>query len=122
MSAALWSWDELVRAAGAVADGTPRVPVTGFSLDTRTLLPGEVFVALRDARDGHEFVTSAFERGAAAALVERGYARKPGDGPLLRVDAPLEGLRAIARAARQRQRDAPMVVEGFFRGMRHADP
>ncbi len=48
MSGALWTWDELVPAAVGTADGAPRVPLTGFSIDTRSLQPGEVFVALRD--------------------------------------------------------------------------
>ena len=37
----------------------------GISIDTRSLKPGDIFVALRDARDGHEFLQSAFDSGAA---------------------------------------------------------
>jgi UDP-N-acetylmuramoyl-tripeptide--D-alanyl-D-alanine ligase len=109
MSAPLWSWDELVRAAGAAAEGVPRAPVTGFSIDTRTLAPGEVFVALRDVRDGHDFVLEAFRKGAAAALVSTDYKRVDGDDALLRVRDTLEGLRSIAAAARQRS-DARIVA------------
>jgi UDP-N-acetylmuramoyl-tripeptide--D-alanyl-D-alanine ligase len=112
MTGALWTWDDLVRAAGGTADGTPGVAETGFSIDTRTLEPGEVFVALRDQRDGHEFVADAFMRGAAAAIVESGYVRKPGDGALLRVADPLEGLRGIARAARARSAARIVAVTG----------
>ncbi len=112
MSDALWTWQELVEAAGGTADGAPSAPITGFSIDTRSLQAGEVFVALRDARDGHAFVANAFERGAAAALVERDYARKASDGALLRVDDPLEGLRAIARAARRRSNAGIVAVTG----------
>ena len=56
----------------------PTGALTGFSIDTRTLAPGEVFVALRAERDGHEFVSGAFERGAAAALVRRGLRAQAG--------------------------------------------
>ncbi len=112
MSEALWTWQELVRAAKASADGRPDMPITGFCIDTRTLQRGEVFVALRDARDGHAFVTSAFDRGAAAALVEAAYERLPADGPLLRVPDPLEALRGIARAARARTSAAIVAVTG----------
>jgi UDP-N-acetylmuramoyl-tripeptide--D-alanyl-D-alanine ligase len=112
MSDALWTWDELVRAAAGTADGAAEAPVTGFSIDTRSIAPGEVFVALRDQRDGHDFVASAFERGAAAALVERGYERKAGDGALIRVGDTLEGLRAIARAARARTNARIVAVTG----------
>ena len=75
---------------------------TGVSIDTRTIRPGELFVALKDVRDGHEFVTWAFKNGAAAALVDRDYAQAEGDGPLLRVDDPLQALEALGRAARAR--------------------
>jgi UDP-N-acetylmuramoyl-tripeptide--D-alanyl-D-alanine ligase len=112
MSDALWRWEELVGAADGIADGAPGVPITGISIDTRTLMPGEVFVALRDARDGHAFVGSAFDRGASAALVESAYARSPSDGPLLRVDDPLESLRKIARAARMRTGAQIVAVTG----------
>ena len=109
MSGALWTWDNLVPAAVGTADGAPRVPITGFSIDTRSLQPGEVFVALRDVRDGHDFVLEAFRKGAAAALVAAEYQRVDGDGALLRVREPLEGLRSIGAAARRRT-DARIVA------------
>jgi UDP-N-acetylmuramoyl-tripeptide--D-alanyl-D-alanine ligase len=112
MTEPLWTWGELVAASGAAADGAPSALITGFSLDTRTLAPGEVFVALRDQRDGHAFVTSAFERGASAALVETGYARNAADGALLRVADTLEGLRGIARAARARSHAGIVAITG----------
>ena len=42
---------------------------SGVSIDTRTIQPGDLFVALKDIRDGHEFVAQALEKGAAAAMV-----------------------------------------------------
>ena len=69
----MWQWEELTTAAGARAEGAPPAPITGFSIDTRTLEPGDVFVALKDVRDGHEFVGQAFKAGAAAAIVAEGY-------------------------------------------------
>jgi UDP-N-acetylmuramoyl-tripeptide--D-alanyl-D-alanine ligase len=112
MSEALWTWQELVNAAEGEADGAPSAAITGFSIDTRTLQPGEVFVALRDVRDGHDFVLEAFRKGAAAALVSRDYRRAAGDGALLRVADPLEGLRAIAHAARRRTGARIVAVTG----------
>lgn len=101
MSEPLWSWADLVAASGGTADGTAG-EITGISIDTRTISDGDLFVALKDQRDGHEFVAAAFQSGAAAALVSTSYERKPGDGALLRVEDTLRGLEAIARAARQR--------------------
>lgn len=102
MAERLWTWDDLVRATAGEPDGVPSAPVTGFSIDTRTLAPGDIFVALKDVRDGHDFVPQAFANGASAALVSRDYRRQPGDGALLRLDAPLSGLERIGIAARNR--------------------
>lgn len=112
MGEVLWTWQELVRAADAKEDGTPDAPISGLSIDTRTLERGDVFVALRDARDGHAFVGAAFARGAAAALVAAGYARGASDGALLRVADPLEGLDGIARAARARTSARIVAITG----------
>jgi UDP-N-acetylmuramyl-tripeptide synthetase/UDP-N-acetylmuramoyl-tripeptide--D-alanyl-D-alanine ligase len=100
--APLWTVDDAVAATGAVADGIERGPIGGVSIDTRTLAPGDLFVALADVRDGHAFVTAAFAAGASAALVRDSYNRKRGDGLLLRVADPLRALEALGRAARAR--------------------
>ena len=66
----LWTAEELVHASG----GTMPAPfaATGVSIDTRTLRPGELFVALAgENRDGHQFVANALAKGAAGALVHR---------------------------------------------------
>ena len=47
------------------------VEFLGASNDTRTLQPGQLFLALKGARDGHEFIPQAFSKGAAAVLCER---------------------------------------------------
>ena len=112
MTQPLWQWDELVAAAGARAEGTPAVAVTGFSIDTRTLKAGDVFVALKAERDGHEFVPAAFAAGASAALVADRYARGPQDGALLRVADPVAALAAIGTAARTRSRARIVAVTG----------
>ena len=111
MTQELWSWPALVAASGGMADGTPGAPVTGLSIDTRTLGPGDMFVALKDMRDGHSFVPAAFAADASAALVSFAYQRQPGDRALLRVTDPLDGLLAIARAARART--AARIVAGI---------
>jgi UDP-N-acetylmuramoyl-tripeptide--D-alanyl-D-alanine ligase len=112
MSGPLWTWDRLVPAAIGAADGAPTAPITGFSIDTRSLQPGEVFVALRDVRDGHDFVLEAFRKGAGAALVATEYKRVEGDGALLRVRETLEGLRNIAAGARRRTEARIVAVTG----------
>jgi UDP-N-acetylmuramoyl-tripeptide--D-alanyl-D-alanine ligase len=110
MTAALWTLDELVRATGGRVEGPLRGPITGVSIDTRSLARGDLFVALVDQRDGHEFVHKAFEAGASVALVSETYAAKPDDGTLLRVPDTLRGLEAIGRAARARLADDARVI------------
>ena len=96
----LWSSAEAAAATG----GTSTTPweATGVSIDTRTLVPGDLFVALSAARDGHDFVATALERGAAAALVSRIPPGLPADAPLLIVPDGLAALEALGRAARAR--------------------
>lgn len=58
MTKPLWTWQQILDALFfASGDGVPDGPITGISIDTRSLQPGDLFVALNDARDGHEFVT-----------------------------------------------------------------
>jgi UDP-N-acetylmuramoyl-tripeptide--D-alanyl-D-alanine ligase len=108
----LWQWYDLVTAAQGHAEGTPEAPITGFSIDTRTLQPGDVFVALKDKRDGHDFVAQAFKQGAAAAIVSYSYARAKEDGALIRADDPLEALAGIGRAARARSNARIVAITG----------
>jgi UDP-N-acetylmuramoyl-tripeptide--D-alanyl-D-alanine ligase len=112
MTTPLWTWDALSDAVPfAAADGTPNRAITGFSIDTRSLQSGDVFVALKDQRDGHEFVTAAFNAGAAAALVAESYQRKTGDGALLRsARNVLKALEVIGVAARHRLAPSARVI------------
>ncbi|MFM7209933.1 MAG: UDP-N-acetylmuramoyl-tripeptide--D-alanyl-D-alanine ligase [Verrucomicrobiota bacterium] len=77
----------------------PAVPVTGFSFDSRSLAPGQAFVALRTGRrDGHDFLADARARGASCALVSRTVDDVL---PQLVVDDAQAGLRRIAAAWRE---------------------
>ena len=93
---ALWTAVDAATATGGVAHGD--WTATGVSIDTRTLQPGDLFVALTDVRDGHDFVAMALEKGAAAALVSRRPAGVASDAPLLVVPDVLEGLEALGIA------------------------
>ncbi|MFO1105578.1 MAG: UDP-N-acetylmuramoyl-tripeptide--D-alanyl-D-alanine ligase [Amaricoccus sp.] len=106
----LWTRDEAVAATGGTCPQDWQA--SGVSIDTRSLLPGDLFVALRDVRDGHDFVADALARGAAAALVSRRPEGVAPDAPLLVVPDVLEGLRGLARAARARLRGRLVAVTG----------
>ena len=96
----LWTAQEAAEATGGRATGN--WSVNGVSIDTRTLQPGDLFVALKAARDGHDFVAQALESGAGAALVSRVPEGVAQDAPLLIVDDVQTGLEALGRAARAR--------------------
>ncbi|MCP8937176.1 UDP-N-acetylmuramoylalanyl-D-glutamyl-2,6-diaminopimelate--D-alanyl-D-alanine ligase [Alsobacter sp. SYSU M60028] len=103
-AAPLWQPDDLLAAMGARADGAPLREVTGVSIDTRTLQPGDLFFAIRgEARDGHDFVPAALARGAAAAVVAEDRAAEFRElGPLCAVPDVLDALVALGLAARAR--------------------
>ena len=84
----------------------------GVSIDTRTIEPGDLFVALKDIRDGHEFVAQALEKGAAAALVTHKPDDVADDAPLLIVSDVLEALEALGRAARARTAAKVAAITG----------
>ena len=106
----LWTLGALVAATGGTVEGEPTGPIQGVSIDSRDVAAGDMFVALTDQRDGHEFVTQAFAQGAVLALVRHSYQRAPADGAVLRVDDPLAAMEAIGRAARGRLAADAQVV------------
>ena len=76
--------------------------VTAVSTDTRSIQPGQLFVALRGERfDAHDFLATAFEQGAAAALVEKVNPALP-DLPQIQVSDSLAGLQTLAKNYRQK--------------------
>ncbi|WP_170608089.1 UDP-N-acetylmuramoyl-tripeptide--D-alanyl-D-alanine ligase [Ruegeria arenilitoris] len=96
----LWTAAEAAKATNGRA--TTNWKADGVSIDTRTLQPGDLFVALRAARDGHDFVAQALEKGAGAALVSRVPDGVDETAPLLIVDDVQRALEDLGRAARDR--------------------
>jgi len=104
----LWTAVEIAVATGGRMEGAG-FEARGITFNSKEVEPGDLFVALKGARDGHEFVAAAFEAGAAGALVER-----PVDGgPCIVVPDTLKGLEALGFAARDR---APQVRRGVVTG------
>jgi UDP-N-acetylmuramoyl-tripeptide--D-alanyl-D-alanine ligase len=97
----LWQAAEVAAATGGAHAGD--WSASGVSIDSRTVMPGDLFVALRGPNhDGHDFVAAALARGAVAAIVERQPDGVPPAGPLVRVADSLAALTALAAAARRR--------------------
>lgn len=85
---------------------------SGVSIDTRTLRPGDLFVALTDSRDGHDFVAAALAKGAAAALVSHIPPGVAPDAPLLIVPDVLTALQQLGAFARARTTAKVVGVTG----------
>ncbi|MGB3472889.1 MAG: UDP-N-acetylmuramoyl-tripeptide--D-alanyl-D-alanine ligase [Erythrobacter sp.] len=103
---ALWDAHAIAAATGGTASGD--FQVSGVETDSRDVKPGDLFVALKgEAMDGHRFLPMAFEKGAAAAIVDR-----PVDYPHILVEDTTAALHALAAAARDRSAAVRIGVTG----------
>ena len=78
---------------GIVDEKFENVEFLGANNDTRVLKPGQLFIVLQGARDGHDYIPAAMEKGAAAVLCSR----RVGDYPAIYVDDPRIALGKIAQ-------------------------
>lgn len=99
MKLPLWRVAEF---AGAQGEFDQELVAMGYSIDSRTLAAGDLFIALRGDRfDGHDYVQAALEKGAVSALVEKGRDVNADSHRLLRVDDSLKALQSLGAAARR---------------------
>jgi UDP-N-acetylmuramoyl-tripeptide--D-alanyl-D-alanine ligase len=112
--APLWTIPAMAATMGAARSGPLPAAVSGISIDSRTLAPGEAFFAIQgETRDGHDFVAHALKAGAGLAVIATGKrASFDHDVPLLAVADVLEALRALAAAARARSQARVIAVTG----------
>ncbi len=109
----LFSIEELVNATGGYAENIGADGISSISIDSRTLEPGGLYVAIKGGRfDGHGFVHKAVVNGAAVALVSKEKARELAGLPLIIVPDALAGLVDIARAARARSKAKIVAITG----------
>src|SRR5438552_16094673 len=95
------SLEEISQAVDGSLEGPGNVQVRGYSIDSRTINAGELFFAIKGPRfDGHQFVAQAFQKGAAAAVIEENVSR-PG-APTIRVNSTLDALQNLSRDVRRR--------------------
>lgn len=106
MADALWTAEEIAVATGGTVAG--EFSATGVSIDSRSIEPGDLFIALAGVRDGHEFVAQTAEKGAAGALVSQAVAT-----PAVVVADTFKALEALGVAARER---APQARRGAVTG------
>ena len=108
MSRDLWTAEDAAAATGgkAVGDWT----ATGVSIDTRSVSPGDLFVALKGPNfDGHDYIAAAYDAGACAVMVEPGRA---GEASAVEVADTFEGLNALGAAGRLRMGGQVIAITG----------
>jgi UDP-N-acetylmuramoyl-tripeptide--D-alanyl-D-alanine ligase len=97
-------------ALGVSLPANPDAMVTGWSVDSRTLQPGDLFFALRGpVNDGHAHVAEVFEKGAVGAVAEEAVGF---EGRVLRVDDSLHALQKLAGCGRREWRGDVVAVTG----------
>ncbi len=96
MAEPLWTSAEICAATGGLLQGAA-FACAGVSIDTRSLEPGDLFVALRGEREGFVYARDAFEKGAAGALTYQVV-----EGPHIEVDDTLVALERMGIVARKR--------------------
>ena len=101
----LWTAREMVTAMGGRPFGNLPDGVTGISIDSRTITPGEAFFAIKGDRvDGHDYASIAIANGASLLVVSE--AKLPALGrltvPMIVVEDVLVGLQKLGLAARDR--------------------
>jgi UDP-N-acetylmuramoyl-tripeptide--D-alanyl-D-alanine ligase len=110
--ALLYTVAEVLAATGGRAEGLRADSIDSISIDSREIGPDALFVAIKGDRfDGHDFVGTALDNGAVAALVSQEKADGIGDRLIVVSDA-LEGLSELARAARARNAGKFVAVTG----------
>lgn len=114
MSDFLWTSAAMAEAMRATAQGALPEGITGISIDSRTIAPGDAYFAIKgDVHDGHAFVEAALKAGAGLAVVEAAQRDKfPADARLLVVDDVLAGLVDLGIASRARLGAKVIAVTG----------
>ncbi len=110
--AALWTTEEAAQAVAAAGKPCDWL-AGGVSIDSRTVSPGDLFIALEGPNhDGHDFAADALARGAVAAVLHRRPEAWDGRAPVLMVKDTLEALRGLATEARRRAAARIIAVTG----------
>ena len=110
----LWTLGAMADAMRAARSGPLPETVSGISIDSRTVKPGEAYFAIKgDVHDGHDFVAAALKNGAAVAVVADSHRNAfAGDAPLLVVPDVLAALGELGIEGRARLSGKVIAVTG----------
>ncbi|MCW8916060.1 MAG: UDP-N-acetylmuramoyl-tripeptide--D-alanyl-D-alanine ligase [Magnetovibrio sp.] len=105
----LWTSEDAARVTHG--DAHPAWTASGVSINTRSLQPGDLFIAIQGPNaDGHDYVADAFEKGAAAAAVCHRPPVLDPDAPLLVVNDTMAALEQLGAGARDRMEVAKVIA------------
>jgi len=100
---------------GILLEGSRESPISGVSIDSRTLLPGDLFFAIRGVnQDGHRFIRAALDQGASGAVFDRDFdpSGLPAGSILLQVADTHRALKSLASEVRSRWRGSLVAITG----------
>jgi UDP-N-acetylmuramoyl-tripeptide--D-alanyl-D-alanine ligase len=107
----LWTLGEMRKATRGESAAPASRAISGISIDSRSLKPDEAFIALRGPnRDGHAFVASALEQGAALAIVDRSFPPSAHEEKLLRIADTMVALNDLGTASRARAAKTKIIA------------
>ena len=101
----LWTAADIAKATGGKVSAD--WSVSGVSIDSRSIQEGDLFIPLKDARDGHEFISMAQDNGAAGVLTEKDMS-----GNVVKVDDTFHALRALGKEGVERSQALRIAVTG----------
>jgi len=101
----LWTAADIAKATGGKASAD--WSVSGVSIDSRSLQEGDLFIPLKDSRDGHEFISMAQDNGAGGVLTEKDMS-----GNAVKVDDTFQALRALGKEGVERSQALRIAVTG----------
>ena len=86
--------------------------VSGISIDSRTIKKNDLFIALKAKRDGNDFIVSAIENGAKAAIINKIPKDLPKNFPFILVNNSVEALYSIAKYSRKKYEGRVIAITG----------
>src|SRR5688500_12557760 len=102
---------------GQLTSGAPEQAIDGFSIDSRTLAPGDLFFAIVAERDGHAFVGDALARGAVGAVVDPRFSQATASevaaaAVIIEVADTTRALQDLARFVRRQSSAKVIAITG----------
>ncbi|MFB0565676.1 MAG: UDP-N-acetylmuramoyl-tripeptide--D-alanyl-D-alanine ligase [Candidatus Aminicenantaceae bacterium] len=97
---------------GKIIQGAPSLAFSKFNIDSRRTTEGELFFAIKARRNGHDFLTDAFKKGAAGAVISQDVPSLPKEAGVIKVKNTLQALQALARQVLREHKTRVVGITG----------